>query len=229
MLCYSRPQLPTHCGLAVLNLQKGYDPPFAKTRVSFTTSNTSDAENRRPAALPYAGCTPYSTGIETQPPQSSSHRTTQAPCLAPRRPVLAGFHPRWGNDPSQPGQGAVWATQGSVWQKEKKTAQPGKQPPAQTKNTPALGFPSGTRVPQKPAVVRGVKKEQVKGPGSLEASRAGSLRPAEPVVEGFFPGVNFPFFRGRFWGLGVTDGVRKAKFPGGKPFSRVSPPGSTKG
>ena len=78
-------------------------------------------------------------------------------------------------------------------------------------------------------VVRGVKNKQVKGPGSLEASRAGSLRPAEPVVEGFFPGVNFHVFRGRFWGLGVTDGVRKAKFPGGKPFFRVSPPGSTKG
>ena len=125
---------------------------------------------------------------------------------------MAGLGPRWGNDPSQPGQGAVWATQGSVWQKEKKTAQPGKQPPAQTKNTPALGFPSGTRVPQKPAVVRGVKKEQVKGPGSLEASRAGSLRPAEPVVEGFFQGVNFPIFRGRFWGLGVKLGVVNAGF-----------------
>jgi len=84
-------------------------------------------------------------------------------------------------------------------------------------------------VSQKPEVVKGVKKEQVKGPGSLEASRAGSLRPAEPVVEGFFTGVNFPVFRGRFWGLGVTDGVRKRKFPGGKPFLRVSPPGSTKG
>ena len=87
----------------------------------------------------------------------------------------------------------------------------------------ASGFPKNQ------PVVRGVKKQQVKGPGSLEASRAGSLRPAEPVVEGFFTGVNFPVFRGRFWGLGVTDGVRKAKFPGGKPFSRVSPPGSTKG
>ena len=172
-------------------------------------------------------CVPSDTG--GTPPQPAVPQNHARPRFAPRRPVLAGFHPRWGNDPSQPGQGAVWATQGSVWQKEKKTAQPGKQPPAQTKNTPALGFPSGTRVPQKPAVVRGVKKEQVKGPGSLEASRAGSLRPAEPVVEGFFTGVNFPVFRGRFWALGVTDGVRKAKFPGGKPFSRVSPPGSTKG
>lgn len=54
-----------------------------------------------------------------------------------------------------------------------------------------------------------MKKQQVKGPGSLEASRAGSLRPAEPVVEGFFPGVNFPFFRGQFWDLGVTTGVNE--------------------
>ena len=61
-------------------------------------------------------------------------------------------------------------------------------------------------------MVRGVKKQQVKGPGSLEASRAGSLRPAEPVVEGFFQGVNFPIFRGRFWGLGVKLGVVNAGF-----------------
>ena len=52
----------------------------------------------------------------------------------------------------------------------------------------------------------------MKGPGSLEASRAGSLRPAEPVVEGFFQGVNFPIFRGRFWGLGVKLGVVNAGF-----------------
>ena len=212
-----------------MNLRKGYDPPFAKTRVSFTTSNTSDAENRRPAALPYAGCTPYSTGIKTQPPQSSSHRTTQAPLFGPQEAPCGGFHPRWGTDPSQPGQGPVWAPQGRVWQKRKKTAQPGKQPPAQTANMPAFDFPPGTRFPQKPAVERGVKKQQVKGPGSPEASRAGSLRPAEPVVPGFFPGVNFPIFRGRFGGLGVTDGVRKQEFPGGKPFFRVSPPGSAKG
>ena len=126
----------------------------------------SDTNPVPPLAEFCVPCVPSGTETEKPPPQSSSHRTTQATLFAPRRPRTAGFHPRWGNDPSQPGQGAVWATQGSVWQKEKKTAQPGKQPPAQTKNTPALGFPSGTRVPQKPAVVRGVKKEQVKGPGS---------------------------------------------------------------
>ena len=149
--------------------------------------------------------------------------------LRPVRACVGSLNPSWGNDPPPPGQGAVWAPQGRVWQKEKKTAQPGKQLPAQTANTSAFGFPLGERFPQKPAVERGVKKEQVKGPGSPEASRAGSLRPAEPSVPGFFPGVNFPVFRGRFGGLGVTDGVRKQEFPGGKPFLRVSPPGSTKG
>ena len=65
--------------------------------------------------------------------------------------------------------------------------------------------------------------------GAVKRPLPGSQRPAEPVVPGFFPGVNFPIFRGRFGGLGVTDGVRKQEFPGGKPFLRVSPPGSTKG
>ena len=48
---------------------------------------------------------------------------------------MAEFHPRWGNDPPQPGQGPVWAPQGQVWQKEKKTARPGKQPPAYAPGT----------------------------------------------------------------------------------------------
>ena len=164
---------------------------------------------------------------ETESPPSP--KTAQGPCLPPEGPFWPVSTPGGGTDPPPPGQGPVWATQGRVWQKEKKTAQPGKQPPARTANTPAFGFPLGERFPQKSAVVRGVKKEQDKGPGSPEASRAGSLRPAEPSVTGFLPGVNFPVFRGRFGGLGVTDGVRKANFPGGKPVLRVSPPGSMKG
>ena len=132
----------------------------------------------------------------------TEQRRVSSPCVGP----YGRFPPQVGKQPVLAHPGAIWGPQGPVWQKEKK-------PPS----LPVRGE------------FGGVKKKQVKGPGSLEASRAGSLRPAEPVVEGFFPGVNFPFFRGRFWGLGVTDGVRKAKFPGGKPFSRVSPPGSTKG
>ena len=183
--------------------------------------NTAFSNTLRPCGLTFPRTT---RNRKSAVPQNRSRSL-----FAPRRPVLAGFYPRWGNDPPPPGQGPVWATQGPVWQKEKKTVQPGKQPPAQTANMPAFDFPPGARFPQKPAVERGVKKEQVKGPGSPEASRAGSLRPAEPSVTGFLPGVNFPVFRGRFGGLGVTIGVRNTKFPGDKPFLRVSPPGSTKG
>ena len=145
MLCFSTPHFQTRCGLAVLNLRKGYGPPFAKNRTSFTTSDASDAENRRPAALPYAGCAPYSTGTEKQLSPSRSPQNRPRPRFAPRRPLVAeqamacsgrnprvrstrGFlrlgracveslHPRWGTDPSLPGQGPVWATQGRVWQK----------------------------------------------------------------------------------------------------------------
>lgn len=97
MLCFSTPHFQTRCGLAVLNLRKGYGPPFAKNRTSFTTSDASDAENRRPAALPYAGCAPYSTGTEKQLSPSRSPQNRPRPRFAPRRPVLAGFLPRRGN------------------------------------------------------------------------------------------------------------------------------------
>ena len=50
-------------------------------------------------------------------PQPTVPQNRPRPRFAPRRPVLAGFLPRRGNDPPQPGQGPVWATQGRVWQK----------------------------------------------------------------------------------------------------------------
>ena len=59
----------------------------------------------------------------------------------------------------------------------------------------------------------GVKKEQVKGCGSVNRPTPGSQRPAEPVATGFLRGVNFLIFRGRFWGLGVKLGVVNAEFP----------------
>lgn len=106
MLCFSTPHFQTRCGLAVLNLRKGYGPPFAKNRTSFTTSDASDAENRRPAALPYAGCAPYSTGTEKQLSPSRSPQNRPRPRFAPRRPVLAGFLPRRGNGPAFARSGA---------------------------------------------------------------------------------------------------------------------------
>ena len=58
----------------------------------------------------------------------------------------------------------------------------------------------------------GVKKEQVKGCGSVTRPTPGSQWPAEPATPGFLQGVNFPIFRGRFWGLGVKLGVVNSRF-----------------
>ena len=162
----------------------------------------SDTNPVPPLAEFCVPCVPSGTGPHSQP----SHKTAQGPRFAPRKPRVAGFCPRWGKRPLRPVRGRFGPHRGEFGRKKRK-------PPT---------LPVGGRF-------GGVKKEQVKGPGSPEASRAGSLRPAEPSVTGFFPGVNFPVFRGRFGGLGVMTGVRKRKFPGGKPFLRVSPPGSTKG
>ena len=49
----------------------------------------------------------------------------------------------------------------------------------------------------------GVKKEQVKGCGSVNRPTPGSQRPAEPVASGFLRGVKIQKIRGRFEGLGV--------------------------
>ena len=58
----------------------------------------------------------------------------------------------------------------------------------------------------------GLKKEQVKGCGSVNRPTPGSQRPAEPATPGILQGVIFPIFRGRFWGLGVKLGVVNARF-----------------
>ena len=58
----------------------------------------------------------------------------------------------------------------------------------------------------------GVKKEQVKGCGSVNRPTPGSQWPAEPATSGFLQGVNFAIFRGRFWGLGVKPWVVNAGF-----------------
>ena len=105
------------CGL---EFAEGIRPPFAKNRTSFTTSNTSDAENLGAVAtLPAAACVPSGTGgtLLSQP----SHKTTQAPCPPTEGPFWPVSAPGGGNARS-PGQGPVWAPQGRVWQKS-----PGKQ------------------------------------------------------------------------------------------------------
>ena len=58
----------------------------------------------------------------------------------------------------------------------------------------------------------GVKKEQVKGCGSVNRPTPGSQRPAEPVATGFSQGVKIQKIRGRFEGLGVKLWVVDAGF-----------------
>ena len=58
----------------------------------------------------------------------------------------------------------------------------------------------------------GVKKEQVKGCGSVNRPTPGSQRPAEPVASGFLRGVKIQKIRGRFEGLGVKLWVVDAGF-----------------
>ena len=58
----------------------------------------------------------------------------------------------------------------------------------------------------------GVKKEQVKGCGSVNRPTPGSQRSAEPGASGFSQGVKFPIFRGQILGLGVKLWVVDAGF-----------------
>ncbi|MEF2802463.1 MAG: hypothetical protein U0N22_11290 [Acutalibacter sp.] len=58
----------------------------------------------------------------------------------------------------------------------------------------------------------GVKKEQVKGCGSVNRPTPRSQRPAEPVAPGFLQGVKIQKIRGRFEGLGVKLWVVNAGF-----------------
>ena len=57
-----------------------------------------------------------------------------------------------------------------------------------------------------------MKKEQVKGCGSVNRPTPGSQRPAEPVATGFSQGVKISKNRGRFEGLGVKLWVVDAGF-----------------
>ena len=134
---------------------------------------------------------------ETESPPSP--KTAQGPCLPPEGPFWPVSTPGGGTTRPRPVRGRFGPHRAQFGRKKRKQSSPESSPPAQTANMPAFDFPPGARFPQKPAVERGVKKEQVKGPGSPEASRAGSLRPAEPSVTGFLPGVNFPRFPGSVW------------------------------
>ena len=112
---------------------------------------------------------------------------------------MPSLRPRWGNDPPPPCQGPVWATQGPVWQKRKKTAQPGKQPPAQMENTPAFDLPPGERFPQKISSGERCEKRAGERPGVAHrrpvpghfARQSRSLRDFSQASISPFSGVGF--------------------------------------
>ncbi len=166
----------------------------------------SPSKGRKSASLPSSGILRPLRSFRHWPPQPAVPQNRPRPLFAPRRPRVAGFHPRWGNDPPPPGQGPVWATQGRVRQKEKKTAHP-----------PGWGKIWGCekRAGERPGVAGGVPC-RVTSPGRAERDR-------------IFPRRQFPRFPGSVWRPWGHDRGQKTKFPGGKPFFRVSPPGSTKG
>lgn len=58
-----------------------------------------------------------------------------------------------------------------------------------------------------------MKKEQVKGCGSVNRPTADSQHPAEPVATGFLEGVKISKNRGQILGLGVKLWVVNAEFP----------------
>ena len=163
-----------------------------------------------PQNPPCAGlCGGQACGLVREKPSGAkppSFPDGKAPCFSACAGLWAAFPPQVGERPVPARSGAIWAPQGPVWQKEKK-------PPT----TPGLGR------------IWGCDSQAGERPGVAGASPAGSPRPAEPVVPGFLPSSTDQKIRGRLGGLGVTIGVRNTKFPGGKPFFRVSPPGSTKG
>ena len=68
------------------------------------------ASDANPVHFPLAKycvpCVPSGTGIKTQPPQSSSHRTTQAPMFGPQEALYSRFPPQAGERPASAWTGA---------------------------------------------------------------------------------------------------------------------------
>ena len=133
---------------------------------------------------------------------------------------MPSLRPRWGNDPPPPGQGPVWATQGPVWQKRKKTAQPGKQPPAQMENTPAFDLPPGERFPPKISSGERCEKRAGERPGVAHrrpvpghfARQSRSFRDFSQASISPFSGVGLA-------ALGSRTGSENKNFPAASHFS----------
>ena len=161
----------------------------------FPSSDANPVQS--PLAELCAPCVP--SGTWGKHPHSAVPQNRPRPLFAPRKPRVAGFRPRWGNDPPSPGQRPVWATQGQVWQKRKKTAQPGKQPPAQMENTPAFDLPPGERFPQKISSGERCEKRAGERPGVAGGVPCRVTSPGRAERDRIFARRQFPHFPGSVW------------------------------
>ena len=123
----------------------------------------SDTNPVPPLAEFCVPCVPSGTGPHSQAvPQNRARppvRPQEAPCG--RFPPQVGERTR-----PRPVRGRFGPHRGEFRRKKRKPPGPESSRQRRWANTSAFGFPLGEWFPQKPAVVRGVKKEQVKGPGS---------------------------------------------------------------
>ena len=84
----------------------------------------SDTNPVPPLAEFCVPCVPSGTETEKPPPQSSSHRTTQAPCLAPRRPRVAVSTPGGGTPRPSPVRGRFGPHRAQFGRKKRKQPNP---------------------------------------------------------------------------------------------------------
>ena len=145
---------------------------------------------------------------------------------------VCDFVNRVGNDTDKVPKRPCWANVSRLWTSRVNPTNPRKTIPSPSpvgggvKETdrarqrrkelarrPAQNLSSDRSItPKNRAVERGVKKEQVKGCGSVNRPTPGSQCPAEPATSGFLQGVKISKIRGQISGLGVKLWVVGAGF-----------------
>lgn len=71
-------------------------------------------------------CVPSDTETEKQPPQSQFPQNHPSPLVAPSRPRVAGFHPRWGTTRPSPVRGRFGPHRGKFGRSHRRSREAGK-------------------------------------------------------------------------------------------------------
>ena len=146
------------------------------------------ASDANPVHFPLAKycvpCVPSGTGgtLLSQP----SHKTTQAPCSPPGGPFWPSFTP--GGETTRPARTEAGLGPTGASLAERKENSPTRKTTASvTGEYASFRLPTRRMVSQKPEVVKGVKKEQVKGPGSPTGVPCRVTSPGRAERSGIFP------------------------------------------